>query len=79
MVRSEDALERTRQLTNHEGIFAGLSSGAAVHVAVRVGSQMERGNIVVLLADGGWKYLSTGIWERTTDEAADRIRGRVMW
>jgi cysteine synthase B len=79
VVRSEDALERTRQLTNQEGIFAGLSSGAAVHVAVRVGSQMERGNIVVLLADGGWKYLSTGIWERTADEAADRIRGRVMW
>ena len=79
VVRSEDALERTRQLTNQEGIFAGLSSGAAVHVAVRVGRQMERGNIVVLLADGGWKYLSTGIWERTTDEAAEGIRGRVMW
>ena len=79
VVRSEDALERTRQLTNQEGIFAGLSSGAAVHVAVRVGSRMERGNIVVLLADGGWKYLSTGLWECTADEAADRIRGRVMW
>jgi cysteine synthase B len=79
VVRSEDALERTRQLTNQEGIFAGLSSGAAVHVAVRVGSQMERGNIVVLLADGGWKYLSTGLWERSTDEAAEGIRGRVMW
>src|SRR5919206_794366 len=49
VVRSEDALERTSQLTNHEGIFAGLSSGAAVHVAVRIGSKMERGNIVVLL------------------------------
>jgi cysteine synthase len=79
VVRSEDALERTRQLTNQEGVFAGLSSGAAVHVAIRVGSQMERGNIVVLLADGGWKYLSTGIWERSTDEAAEGIRGRVMW
>jgi [CysO sulfur-carrier protein]-thiocarboxylate-dependent cysteine synthase len=79
VVRSEDALERTRQLTNQEGIFAGLSSGAAVHVAVRLGGQMERGNIVVLLADGGWKYLSTGLWERTAAEAAEGIRGRSMW
>lgn len=79
VVRSDDALLRTRQLTEQEGIFAGLSSGAAVHVAVRVGERMERGTIVVLLADGGWKYLSTGLWERSAAEAAEGIRGRVMW
>jgi [CysO sulfur-carrier protein]-thiocarboxylate-dependent cysteine synthase len=79
VVRAEDALERTRQLTSQEGVFAGLSSGAALHVAARVGSRMERGNIVVLLADGGWKYLSTGLWERSEEEAVEGIRGRVMW
>ena len=79
VVRAEDALERTRQLTRQEGVFAGLSSGAALHVAIRVGSRMERGNIVVLLADGGWKYLSTGLWERSEEEAVEGIRGRVMW
>ena len=79
VVRADDALVRTRQLTDREGIFAGLSSGAAVHVAVRVAERMPRGTIVVLLADGGWKYLSTGLWERSADEAAEGIRGRVMW
>jgi len=79
VVRADDSLQRTRQLTDREGIFAGLSSGAAVHVAVRVAEPMERGTIVVLLADGGWKYLSTGLWERSAEEAAEGIRGRVMW
>ena len=79
VVRAEDALRRTRELTDREGIFTGLSSGAAVHVAVRVAERMERGTIVVLLADGGWKYLSTGLWEQSAEAAAEGIRGRVMW
>jgi hypothetical protein len=40
---------------------------------------MERGNIVVLLADGGWKYLSTGLYSASEDDAAEGIRGRNMW
>jgi cysteine synthase len=79
VVRSDDALHATRDLTRVEGIFAGLSGGAVLQVALRVASRMERGNIVLLLADGGWKYLSTGLWGTSEEAAAEGIRGRVMW
>ena len=62
VVTSQQAAEATRQLLEKEGIFAGLSSGAVVHQAVKVASEMDEGNIVVVLADGGWKYLSMDFW-----------------
>jgi cysteine synthase len=62
-VTSQQATEATRQLLEKEGIFAGLSSGAVVHQAIKIAREMEEGNIVVVLADGGWKYLSLGIWD----------------
>jgi len=61
-VTSQKAAEATRQLLEKEGIFAGLSSGAVAYQAIRVASEMDTGNIVVVLADGGWKYLSLDIW-----------------
>jgi cysteine synthase B len=64
MVTSQQAAEVTRQLLAKEGIFAGLSSGAVVHQAIKVASEMDEGNIVVVLADGGWKYLSLDFWNR---------------
>jgi [CysO sulfur-carrier protein]-thiocarboxylate-dependent cysteine synthase len=79
VVTSDDALKMTRQLTRREGIFAGFSSGAALHVAVRVAQRMQGGTIVVLLADGGWKYLSTELWTRPFERVADEVRGKVMW
>jgi len=63
-VTSQQAAEATRQLLEKEGIFAGLSSGAVVHQAIKVASEMEEGNIVVVLADGGWKYLSLDFWNK---------------
>ncbi len=63
-VTSQQAAIATRQLLDKEGIFAGLSSGAAVHQAVKVASEMDEGNIVVILADGGWKYLSMDFWTK---------------
>lgn len=63
-VTSQQAAETTRQLLDKEGIFAGLSSGAAVHQAIKTASEMDEGNIVVILADGGWKYLSLDFWQR---------------
>jgi len=62
IVTSQQASVATKQLLDKEGIFAGLSSGAAVHQAVKVANEMEEGNIVVVLADGGWKYLSLDFW-----------------
>ena len=64
MVTSQQAAVATRQLLEREGIFAGLSSGAVVHQAVKVASEMDGGNIVVVLADGGWKYLSLDFWNK---------------
>lgn len=61
-VNSQQAEVTTRELLDKEGIFAGLSSGAVVHQAVKVAGEMDKGNIVVVLADGGWKYLSLGFW-----------------
>jgi len=65
IVTSQQAIEHTRQLLEKEGIFAGLSSGAVICQAISVAKEMDGGNIVVVLADGGWKYLSMNIWGNT--------------
>jgi cysteine synthase B len=79
LVSNRDALLGVRRLMREEGIFAGLSSGAALHVALRVAAEMEAGDIVVLLADGGWKYLSTGIYDRDPDELEEELERSLLW
>ena len=79
VVTSDDSLKMTRELTRVEGIFAGFSSGAVLHAGLRIARTMERGNIVLLLADGGWKYLSTDLWTRPLESVAEEVRGKVMW
>jgi len=64
IVTSQQAAIVTRQLLEKEGIFAGLSSGAVVHQAIEVAAEMDEGNIVAILADGGWKYLSLDFWTK---------------
>jgi [CysO sulfur-carrier protein]-thiocarboxylate-dependent cysteine synthase len=78
-VPSDRSIQFTQELLWREGIFAGVSSGAALSVAVRVGQGIERGNIVVLFADGGWKYLSTDLWSKPVDEAADALSNQLLW
>ena len=63
-VNSQQAVVVTRELVDKEGIFAGLSSGAVVYQAIKVANEMDEGNIVVVLPDGGWKYLSLDLWNR---------------
>ncbi len=79
LVSNRDALLGVRRLLREEGIFAGLSSGAALHVGLRVASEMSEGQVVVLLADGGWKYLSTGIYDRDPDELEDELERSLLW
>jgi cysteine synthase len=79
LVGNRDALIGVRRLMREEGIFAGLSSGAALHVALRAAAEMDEGNVVVLLADSGWKYLSTGIYDRDPDELDDELQGSLLW
>jgi cysteine synthase B len=77
MVRSIDAFRTTKELLKREGIFAGVSSGSVVYAAMRQAERMERGHIVCLLADGGWKYLSTGLWSKDYDEI--EAEGKIWW
>jgi len=79
LVMSGDAVRRTRQLKDQEGIFAGPSSGAALHAALRVAASLERGKIVVILADGGWKYLSEDLWTRELDELEENLEAKILW
>src|SRR5690606_9944401 len=67
IVRPRDSIVWTRRLTD-VGIFSGISGGAAVADAVKVAGEISSGTIVVILADGGWKYLSTGAWTGDIDE-----------
>ena len=76
-VGSHDALARTRQLAATEGLFAGISTGAILHVALRVAERLERADIVVLAPDGGWKYLSTGAYGADPDAAEAGLRGQL--
>lgn len=62
LVGSEAAFDCVRTLVEREGLFAGISSGATLHAALRLATQMERGNIVVMFADHGWKYLHALPW-----------------
>ena len=79
LVSNRDALIGVRRLLRDEGIFAGLSSGAALAVAWRVARDIERGSVVVLLADAGWKYLSTDLWSRDLDELEGELDASLLW
>lgn len=79
LVSSVDSIRRTRQLKDQEGIFAGPSCGASLHAALRIASSIERGKIVVVLADGGWKYLSEDLWTRELSELEDDLEAKILW
>jgi cysteine synthase B len=79
IVRPRDSIEFTRRLLDECGVFAGISSGAAVAGAVRYANDMDAGTIVVLLPDGGWKYLSSGAWTDPLDEVVERATRINYW
>lgn len=79
LVSSSEALRATRELTAKEGIFAGISSGAVVHVAQRIAREIDEGDIVCLLADGGWKYLSTQAWAPDIERAVKGVEASLWW
>ncbi len=81
VVDSRTSFSVVKRLLEDEGIFAGISAGAAVRTAQRLAERLDEGHIVVLLADGGWKYLSTGLWAREYEdiEGDEEIEGKVWW
>lgn len=79
IVRPRESVECTRRLLDECGVFAGISSGAAVAGALKMAATMESGTIVVLLPDGGWKYLSSGAWTDPIDEVVERATRINYW
>jgi cysteine synthase B len=79
IVDSRCAFAATKDLTTKEGVFAGVSSGAVIHCAIRVAHRMERGTIVCVLCDGGWKYISLGVWFKEFPPVGENIQSHVWW
>lgn len=80
-VGSYDAIKRTRELVQVEGIFAGISTGAVLHAALGMAAKAvkagERADIAFVVADAGWKYLSTGAYAGSLDDAEDALEGQL--
>jgi [CysO sulfur-carrier protein]-thiocarboxylate-dependent cysteine synthase len=80
-VGPRDAVRRVRELLDGEGIFAGISTGAILHASLAQAAKSvragERADIAFVVADGGWKYLSTGAYDGTIDEAEERLEGQL--
>lgn len=79
IVDSRCAFAATKDLTTKEGIFAGVSSGAVINCAIRVALRMERGTIVCILCDGGWKYVSLGVWFKEFPELGENVQSHIWW
>jgi cysteine synthase len=80
-VTSYDALRRTRDLVEQEGIFAGISTGAILHAALATADRAlkagQRADVVFIVCDGGWKYLSTGAYSGSLQQAAEKLEGQL--
>jgi [CysO sulfur-carrier protein]-thiocarboxylate-dependent cysteine synthase len=79
LVSNRDSIVMTRRLADEEGIFAGVSSGAVIHTCARVAERMTRGTIVGIVCDGGWKYLSAGIWTSDVDDVEETLDNGIFW
>jgi [CysO sulfur-carrier protein]-thiocarboxylate-dependent cysteine synthase len=78
MVSNRDAIVWTKRLLDEEGVFAGVSSGAIAAIAVRIASELDGGNVVFLIPDDGWKYLSSGVYTKPIEEL-EGIDSTVWW
>jgi cysteine synthase len=77
-VTNHDAIVWTRRLLDEEGLFAGVSSGAIASIAVRMANEMDEGNIVFIVCDDGWKYLSSGVYTLPVEEVAN-LDSTIWW
>ena len=78
MVSNRDAVVWTQKLLQEEGLFAGVSAGAVAAVCVRIANELEEGNVVFLVPDDGWKYLSSGVYTTPVDEL-EGLDSTVWW
>jgi cysteine synthase len=77
-VTNRDAIVWTRRLLDEEGVFAGVSSGAIASIAVRIAGELDEGNVVFVVADDGWKYLSSGVYTLPVEEI-ENLESTVWW
>jgi cysteine synthase len=78
-VSNRDAVIWTKKLLEDEGLFAGVSSGAIAAIAVRVANDLDEGNVVFVVADDGWKYLSSGVYTKPIEELEDTLESASFW
>ena len=79
MVEAQESFFWTKKLLTDAGVFVGVSSGAVLASAIRAAQRSENGTIVMLFADGGWKYLSTGIYTRDWSDIQNEVEGQTWW
>ena len=79
LVSNGEAVAALRRLLDTEGVFAGVSSGAVVDVALRLGRELDEGVVVCVLADGGWRYLSADFWQLPDAELEESMEAHVWW
>jgi cysteine synthase B len=79
LVSNQESVVGLKLLLEREGIFAGVSSGAVIHVARKIARELDEGVVVTVLADGGWKYLSAEFWTQPLDEVDRSMDDRVWW
>jgi [CysO sulfur-carrier protein]-thiocarboxylate-dependent cysteine synthase len=78
MVSNRDAIVWTKRLLEEEGVFAGVSSGAIAAIAARIAAELDGGNVVFLIPDDGWKYLSSGVYTKPIEEI-ENLDSTVWW
>jgi len=78
-VSNRDSVVWTKRLLEEEGMFVGVSSGAIASIAVRVASEIDEGNVVFVVCDGGWKYLSSGVYTKPIEELEATIESAAFW
>jgi cysteine synthase B len=79
LVRSGHAFRAARLLMQREGIFGGISSGAVLHAGLRFAERLKKGNIVLVFADSGWKYLDTNLWSKPLAEDEEELLDDIIW
>jgi [CysO sulfur-carrier protein]-thiocarboxylate-dependent cysteine synthase len=79
LVTNQESVRGLRDLLESEGIFAGVSSGAVIHVARRLAAELDEGTVVAVLADGGWKYLSASFWTDDDEDVEASMEDRLWW
>jgi cysteine synthase B len=77
LVSNAEAVAGVRALLDEEGVFAGVSAGAVVHVARKLAGELDEGVVVAILADAGWKYLSASFWD--TDDVEGEMESDLWW